>query len=51
VILVDDGLPTGATMRAAVRALRQLQLAHIVVATPTAAPEACEELRAESGGR
>ena len=47
VILVDDGLATGATMRAAVRALRQLQPARIVVATPTAAPETCEELRAE----
>src|SRR3982074_283716 len=47
VILVDDGLATGATMRAAVRALRQLQPARIVVAIPTAAPETCEELRAE----
>jgi predicted phosphoribosyltransferase len=46
-ILVDDGLATGATMRAAVRALRQLQPARIVVATPTAAPETCGELRAE----
>jgi predicted phosphoribosyltransferase len=47
VILVDDGLATGATMRAAVMALRQLQPARIVVATPTASPEICEELRAE----
>src|SRR5882762_1263085 len=47
VILVDDGLATGATMRAAVRALRQLQPARTVVAIPTAAPETCEELRAE----
>src|SRR6202035_732908 len=46
-ILVDDGLATGATMRAAVMALRQLQPARIVVATPTASPEICEELRAE----
>src|ERR1700704_5615706 len=47
VILVDDGLATGATMRAAIMALRQLQPAHIVVATPTASPETCEGLRAE----
>src|SRR5690242_7140667 len=47
VILVDDGLATGATMRAAVMALRQLQPAGIVVAIPTASPETCEELKAE----
>jgi erythromycin esterase-like protein/predicted phosphoribosyltransferase len=47
VILVDDGLATGATMHAAVKALRQLQPARIVVAVPTAAPEVCEALRAE----
>jgi len=47
VILVDDGLATGATMRAAIMALRQLQPARIVVATPTASPETCEELRSE----
>ena len=46
-ILVDDGLATGATMRAAVKALRQLQPARIVVAVPTAAPDTCEALRAE----
>ena len=46
VILVDDGLATGATMRAAVMALRQLQPARIVVAVPTASSETCE--RAES---
>src|SRR6202047_2779077 len=46
-ILVDDGLATGATMRAAIMALRQLQPARIVVATPTASPEICEELRSE----
>src|ERR1700737_5647681 len=39
VILVDDGLATGATMRAAVMALRQHRPAHIVVAVPTASPE------------
>jgi predicted phosphoribosyltransferase len=46
VILVDDGLATGATMRAAVKALRQLQPARIVVAIPTASPDTCEKLRA-----
>src|SRR2546423_7741457 len=47
VILVDDGLATGATMRAAVAALRQQQPARIVVAVPIAAPSTCDELRAE----
>ena len=47
VILVDDGLATGATMLAAIKALQQQQPARIVVAVPTAAPETCEELRAE----
>jgi len=47
VILVDDGLATGATMLAAVKALRQQQPARIVVAVPTASPETCGQLRAE----
>ena len=47
VILVDDGLATGATMRAAVVALRQQQPRRIVVAVPVAAPETCDEFRAE----
>jgi putative phosphoribosyl transferase len=47
VILVDDGLATGSTMRAAVAALRQQQPARIIVAVPIAAPETCEELHAE----
>jgi putative phosphoribosyl transferase len=47
VILVDDGLATGATMLAAVKALRQQQPARIVVAVPTASPETCDQLRAE----
>jgi predicted phosphoribosyltransferase len=47
VILVDDGLATGATMHAAIQALRQLQPAHIVVAVPTASPETCEQMKAE----
>src|SRR5256885_1843752 len=45
VILVDDGLATGATMHAAIKALRLQQPARIVVAVPTASPQTCEELR------
>lgn len=41
-ILVDDGLATGATMRAAVEALRLEGPARIVVAVPVAAPETCD---------
>jgi predicted phosphoribosyltransferase len=47
VILVDDGLATGSTMRAAAVALRQRRPAKVVVAVPTAAPETCAELRPE----
>ncbi|MEA3407639.1 MAG: phosphoribosyltransferase [Chloroflexota bacterium] len=43
VILVDDGLATGATMRAAVNALRERDPERIVVAVPTAPPETCAE--------
>jgi putative phosphoribosyl transferase len=43
-ILVDDGLATGSTMLAAVRALRQMDPARIVVAVPTAASDSCEKL-------
>jgi putative phosphoribosyl transferase len=43
VILVDDGLATGATMRAAVVAVRQQHPARIVVAVPVAAPQVCAE--------
>jgi predicted phosphoribosyltransferase len=45
---VDDGLATGSTMRAAVRALRQFCPNRIVVAVPTAAPSTCAELRHEA---
>jgi predicted phosphoribosyltransferase len=48
VVLVDDGLATGSTMRAAVAALRTLQPSRIVIAVPTAAVETCQELRAEA---
>jgi putative phosphoribosyl transferase len=47
VILVDDGLATGATMRAAVSALRQRGVAKIVVAVPVGAPESCQEVQTE----
>jgi predicted phosphoribosyltransferase len=45
VILVDDGLATGATMKAAVRALRQQGPARVVVAVGTAPPETAAEFR------
>jgi len=45
VLLVDDGLATGATMRAAVQALKQHQPAEIVVAVPTASRQTCENFR------
>jgi putative phosphoribosyl transferase len=47
VILVDDGLATGATMRAAVAALRLQHPARLVAAVPVGAPETCAELRRE----
>jgi predicted phosphoribosyltransferase len=47
VILVDDGLATGSTMRAAAKALRQEQPAEIVVAVPVAASVTCDILRSE----
>ena len=45
VILVDDGLATGATMRVAVLALRQESPSRIVVAVPVAAADTCDEFR------
>jgi predicted phosphoribosyltransferase len=47
VILVDDGLATGATMRAAVMALKQRQVARCVVGVPVSSPATCAEFRAE----
>jgi len=47
VILVDDGLATGATMRAAVEALRKEAPARLIVGVPVAAKETCEALRDE----
>ncbi len=43
-ILIDDGLATGATMEAAVTALRRIGPAEIVVAVPVGARETCERL-------
>jgi predicted phosphoribosyltransferase len=48
VIVVDDGLATGSTMRAAVAALRRLEPARIIVAVPVAPPETCAVLRGEA---
>jgi predicted phosphoribosyltransferase len=47
-ILVDDGLATGSTMRAAVAALRRLKPARVVVAVPVGAAETCAEFRSEA---
>jgi predicted phosphoribosyltransferase len=47
VILVDDGLATGSTMRAAAAALREQHPGRLVVAVPVAPPETCASLRNE----
>ena len=49
IVLVDDGLATGATMRAAVAAVRRRGVRSVVVAVPVAAPEAVEMLYATAG--
>jgi len=48
VIVVDDGLATGSTMRAAVQAIRKSDPAWIVVAVPVGAAETCQHLRSEA---
>ncbi len=48
VVVVDDGLATGATMRAAVTALRAQLAGRIVVAVPVGPKETCEEMAAEA---
>ena len=48
VILIDDGLATGATMLAAVRAMRQQDPQEIIVAVPVASREVCDQLRREA---
>ncbi|MBL8151699.1 MAG: TraR/DksA C4-type zinc finger protein [Blastocatellia bacterium] len=47
VLLVDDGIATGSTMRAAIKGLKLHSPACIVVATPTAPPPVCRQLQAE----
>lgn len=48
VVLVDDGLATGATMRAAAATIRRQGPARLVIAVPTAAPEVCDALRGDA---
>ncbi|MYR45604.1 phosphoribosyltransferase [Streptomyces sp. SID5910] len=48
VILVDDGLATGATARAALRHLRRLDPARLILAVPVGAPESAAEMRTEA---
>jgi putative phosphoribosyl transferase len=48
VVVVDDGLATGASMRAAVHALRRQEPAAIIVAVPVGSPETCRDIRAEA---
>jgi putative phosphoribosyl transferase len=47
VILVDDGIATGASMRAAITVLREEQPQSIIVAIPVASSSICDELRSE----
>jgi putative phosphoribosyl transferase len=47
VVLVDDGLATGSSMRVAAKALRQEAAASIVVAVPVASPATCSEFQTE----
>ena len=47
ILLIDDGLATGASMRAAIAGLRAQHPARIVVAVPAAAPDVCEAFRSE----
>ena len=48
VIVVDDGLATGATMRAAARAVRQRRPSRLIIAVPVAAESSCREMQAEA---
>ena len=50
VIVVDDGLATGATMQAAITALRRQDPAAIIAAAPVVAPETCRSLRTVADG-
>jgi putative phosphoribosyl transferase len=48
VILVDDGLATGATMQVAVKAVREQNPARVIVAVPVGSPETCREMTKEA---
>ncbi|RKP08783.1 phosphoribosyltransferase [Thamnocephalis sphaerospora] len=48
VILVDDGIATGATMRVACRYIRSLQPRRLIAAAPIGAPDSCQAMRAEA---
>jgi len=48
VVVVDDGLATGSTMRAAVQALKQMEPRAVIVAVPVGAPQTCNSLRSEA---
>jgi putative phosphoribosyl transferase len=48
VILVDDGLATGSTMRAAAQALRKQNPKRLIVAVPVGAPDTCNDFRSEA---
>lgn len=48
VLVIDDGLATGATMRAAVRGLRRQGAGAVIAAVPVGSPEACEALQREA---
>jgi putative phosphoribosyl transferase len=48
VIVVDDGLATGATMRAALHSVRKAEPARLVMAAPVGSRDACEAMRAEA---
>ncbi len=47
VIVVDDGLATGATLRAAIRSVRRSRPARLIAAVPVGSPETCDEMRHE----
>ncbi|MBW4448420.1 MAG: phosphoribosyltransferase [Spirirestis rafaelensis WJT71-NPBG6] len=47
ILLIDDGLATGATMRAAIAALHKQQPAKIVVGVPTSSPQTCQEIKSQ----
>jgi putative phosphoribosyl transferase len=47
-LVVDDGIATGATVRAALHAIRRAEPAHLVLAAPVAPPETIEKLRSDA---